>query len=346
MRIVLRMAAIALAVGIAAATSSTSAAAGSIICVRGSDVTVEPPLACPTFDNLYDANNNSTPASELRVYGTVTLDRGTLSLVARTLTGFSGAKLDARKLDGVAIVVRQTAILNNFTLFTSGCCQNAPGTSIGILLSNPEKAATLNGVSVIGGCTAPDRSKCPPGVGFGIGIYATPGAGRLTIYGNTQDSEFSGHWIGVLAWDPQGRPSVNGAKNLSVKISDVLVGIVDSVSVPAQWFKTKISCGRPNAIGYHGINSEHSDLNGLVITDCTVGLQLECVGEACGGGREFDNLQVGTRDNPVPIPVRIYLPDGSAVDDYKADLGCGDAWGISTSLNGVPLPESFVVTCP
>ena len=326
-----RRVAMALTAVMAALASSYSHADAAIFCVHG---TVQPPRTCEplkTFTDIYDAQAASKPGDEVRVYGTVKIP-DTLTLVARKLTGFSGAVLDAtNSRDPVAIRIVQAAVLTNLTLWTS----HTTKTQTGIQLDNPGRIVTLNGVSIFG-----------PADGKGIGIEVRPGAGRLTVYGNTQRSEISGHGIGIFADDPQGRPSVNGGtadevKGLRVKIRNVDVGIQDAVSVPAQWFKTEVNCERTGGVGYLGIASKRSDLNGLVIHDCAAGLRLECIGSDCGGPREFDNLRVDTA-----IAVQAMQPGGAVVNDYQADRGCGDQWGQSTRLNGVFIPKKFVVACP
>jgi hypothetical protein len=331
---------IALTVAIEALTLGHSEAGGAIRCVRVPGIAEAPPN-CETFDDMYAAQAASLPGDEVRFYGRVEITT-TLTLVAKKLVGFSDAVLDARANDAddaVAMRIVQAGVLVNFTLKTSG-------TGTGIQLKNPERVVTLDGVSIQG----------PPG-GNGIGIDVLPGAGRLTVYGNTQPSVISGHRVGVRAIDPQGRPSVNGAtaRERRVTIRDVEVGIEDGVAVPAQWFKTEISCDRKKAstgntsIGYHGLGSSRSDLNGLLIHNCDVGLKLECVGNEfnkCGGHREFDNLRVGHRLDG-QVPVRVVLPGvGGVVDNYEADPGCGDQWSRSTWFNDGPLQSKFLVRCP
>src|SRR5262245_32468710 len=137
MRIAFRLAAITLTVGIAALTSGYADAGGPIRCVLGKlgPDDLPPPDSClaaagKIYDNLNDAEFDSPPTGEIRVYGTVRIDQ-TVNHFAKTIAGgglvppplgspppavMSNAKLDARhNHSGPAIRIFGTATLNNIT---------------------------------------------------------------------------------------------------------------------------------------------------------------------------------------------------------------------------------------
>src|SRR5262245_13782436 len=322
-----------------------SSALAKVRCVHG---TVAPPPTCLTYPDLESAENDptTTKLDEVRVYGTVAVPT-TVTLRAAKLTGYSGGTLDGTGNPGVILKVSGTltnVVIKTLTIKLSSDRQNQQ--AVGVEYSTTGIGKLL-GVHMEG----------PPG-GMGVGLDVLTTAGQVVWTGvplPTYASSARGLKIGVRSFYPQhGRPSTD-----TVVMTDVQVGIQSTHSHAAQWFHTPITCNRrqtsasdPPSIGMLLIAQSGEDHNGGskvdkntgtyvgTISNCDVGIQIQCRDSDCGDGAEYDFLALNNNG----VAVKAIQRDGTIVNDYTGDPTCGGEWGSSVKINGVPI-LGFISPC-